>query len=252
MIPAFKFGAVTLISAMLVLANVAQPAVAACRQALALGLDVSSSVDRAEYTQQMLGVASALLDTEVQQLLLSSPSAPVAIAVFEWGGRGDQKILLDWHLIEGPEDIQLVANVFLNKTVYTRTSLTALGQAIIFGANLLNRSPDCWQLTLDISADGKSNQGDAPLVAKMHPVFNNATINGLIIGSADGAGRDKTHARITEMVNYFKSQVIHGPGSFVQVAKGYGDYGVAMRQKLLRELQINVSEAAPVDQNEGG
>ena len=36
------------------------PAAAFCRQALALGLDVSSSVDEGEYTAQIEGLAQAL------------------------------------------------------------------------------------------------------------------------------------------------------------------------------------------------
>ncbi len=219
----------------------------ACRQALALGLDVSSSVDRKEYDQQMKGLAEAFLNRDVQEILLASPGTPVAVAVFEWGGHNDQKLLMDWQLIKGPADIQRVVDLFLNKKVFVRTSLTAMGRAITYGANLLTQSPECWQLTLDISADGKNNEGYGPLLAKLHPVYGQATVNGLIIGSPEGSGQDRTHARVTEMVNYFKLQVIHGPGSFVQVARGYEDYGAAMTEKLLRELQIAVSRVGPIE-----
>ena len=48
-----------------------------CRQALALGLDVSGSVDAREYRLQLSGVASALDAPEVREKLLSMPAAPV-------------------------------------------------------------------------------------------------------------------------------------------------------------------------------
>lgn len=230
----------------------ATPVLAVCRHGLALGLDVSSSVDRTEYEEQMNGLAEAFLDQDVQAVLLASSQTPVAVAVYEWGGSADQKLLLDWHLIETKHDILLLASVFQSKSVYTRTSLTAMGRAITYGANLLAAAPDCWQLTLDISADGKSNEGYGPVLAKSHPVYDLATINGLVVASENGASRDQTHAKISEMVSYFKSDVIHGPGSFVQVAKGYSDYSRAMRKKLLRELTISVSGVTTTRRAKGG
>ncbi|MFC6686684.1 DUF1194 domain-containing protein [Jhaorihella thermophila] len=62
------------------------PAAAACRHALALGLDVSGSVDGREYRLQLDGLAAALRDPRVKQALLAMPAAPVRIAVFEWSG----------------------------------------------------------------------------------------------------------------------------------------------------------------------
>ena len=47
-----------------------------CRQALALGLDVSGSVDALEYRLQLDGVAGALLDPEVIGAFLAFPDAP--------------------------------------------------------------------------------------------------------------------------------------------------------------------------------
>ena len=53
----------------------AGPADAACRLALALGLDVSGSVDAAEYRLQLDGVAAALTDEDVQAALFAMPGA---------------------------------------------------------------------------------------------------------------------------------------------------------------------------------
>ena len=43
---------------------------AACRQALALGLDVSGSVDEAEYQLQLQGLAAALIRDDVRASLI--------------------------------------------------------------------------------------------------------------------------------------------------------------------------------------
>ena len=60
---------------------------AACRQALALGLDVSGSVDEAEYQLQLQGLAAALVSDDVRASLMRLPDAPVRILVFEWSGQ---------------------------------------------------------------------------------------------------------------------------------------------------------------------
>ena len=57
---------------------------AKCRQALALGLDVSGSVDAFEYRLQIDGLAGALLRPEVQQAFMTFPQAPVRLFVYEW------------------------------------------------------------------------------------------------------------------------------------------------------------------------
>ena len=47
-----------------------------CRQALALGLDVSGSVDAQDYALQMQGLAAALEHPQVRAALLSRPALP--------------------------------------------------------------------------------------------------------------------------------------------------------------------------------
>jgi len=57
------------------------PAWAGCRQALAMALDVSGSVDTREYHLQLDGLASALTDPDVQRAMLAQPGNPVYLAV---------------------------------------------------------------------------------------------------------------------------------------------------------------------------
>ena len=66
--------------AFVLLAILPAPA-SACRLALLLALDVSSSVDEAEYELQRNGLAAALLSPNVEAAFLSG-GAPVALAAF--------------------------------------------------------------------------------------------------------------------------------------------------------------------------
>ena len=86
----------------------AAPALAECRQALALGLDVSGSVDAREYRLQMGGVAQALDSSEVREKLMAMPSATVHLMVFEWSGPGDQAIVVPWTAIDSETTLKAV------------------------------------------------------------------------------------------------------------------------------------------------
>jgi hypothetical protein len=104
-----------LISALaaVILASSTLGALAACRQALSLGLDVSGSVDRVEYVQQINGVAAALNDPEVQKAFLSMPDARVRLHVYEWAGSASKRVLIPWQEIASAEDLVSVAERLL-------------------------------------------------------------------------------------------------------------------------------------------
>ena len=76
----------------------------ACRLALVLALDVSSSVDATEDRLQRAGLAAALIDPDVLAAIVNDPT-PVALAVFEWSGRFAQAEVLDWTLLNTPVDV---------------------------------------------------------------------------------------------------------------------------------------------------
>ena len=82
---------------------------AACRQALALGLDVSGSVDEVEYQLQLQGLAAALLSEDVRASLMRLPNAPVRILVFEWSGQDYQRVLIPWTDITSPSRLAAVS-----------------------------------------------------------------------------------------------------------------------------------------------
>jgi len=89
--------------------TLAPGAQAACRQALALGVDVSGSVDAREYRLQLDGLAAALRDAEVQRAFLAMPQAPVRLLVFEWAGLSDQRRLAGWRDIASAQNLEAVA-----------------------------------------------------------------------------------------------------------------------------------------------
>jgi hypothetical protein len=207
-----------------------------CRQALALALDVSGSVDSREYRMQLNGLTAALSHPDVVDVLFSMPDAPVTIAVFEWSSPTDQTILLPWTAITDRTTLTTITDRLAKTQRTPSDQSTGLGAAMLFGVQLLKRQSACWKLTLDISGDGKSNTG-------LHPkdisdaAFGDVTINALVIGADPIDHGDSRQAEISELSAYFEAYVIHGTGRFVEVALGFEDYERAMVRKLMRELE---------------
>lgn len=214
----------------------AAPAVS-CRLALALALDVSGSVDTPEYRLQIGGLAGALRDPEVQAVLLSAPENPVALSVFEWSGRTDQRILVGWTDIVSPESLDgIIAQLAATQRAFMSPS-TGLGTAMQRGATLLRQRPDCARHVLDISGDGKNNDGPRPRAVRDSAPLQGITVNGLVIGLEFSKPVERRHVGLSELAAYYRANVLRGPDAFLQVAVGFEDYQNAMTKKLLRELQ---------------
>tara|TARA_R110002049_G_scaffold23781_6_gene84755 strand:- start:142751 stop:143485 length:735 start_codon:yes stop_codon:yes gene_type:complete len=219
----------------LVLACLAPMAQAQCRQALALGLDVSGSVDAREYRLQLSGLATALEDPRVQDALLAQPGNPVQLMVYEWSGVDDLAVLLPWRAITDATTLRDAVTTLRQTERRVTSPGTALGHAMMAGAAFLAQRPECRKHTLDISGDGKSNLGPRP--RDISPTLGaGITINGLVIGIDDPAIGDIRQTEIGELSAYYRAEVILGPEAFVQTALGFSDYARAMTEKLLREL----------------
>ncbi|MDA9789631.1 DUF1194 domain-containing protein [Amylibacter sp.] len=61
------------------------------------------------------------------------------------------------------------------------------------------------------------------------------TINGLVIEVPEDAG---LRAGQINLATYYLLNVIQGPGAFIEVARGFDDFGRAMEIKLIRELGV--------------
>ena len=230
----------------IILSLCASHSYAACRQALALGLDVSGSVDLREYRLQLDGLAAALDSSEVRGAIFSMPDAPIALMVYEWSGVKDTAVVLEWTNISDENALDLAIDTLRNTERRDATPGTALGIAMQSGVAFLAQKPDCWKHTLDISGDGKSNLGPRPRDVQPSLQVQGVTINGLVIGADAPSIGDLRQAQVGELVAYFQANVIQGPDAFVEAALGYEAYADAMARKLLREIEtLNVSQLTP-------
>jgi len=235
MIRAWRFYAAALMALISCHAAFAQTP---CRQALALGLDISGSVDRREYSLQMEGLAAALTDPSVLDAFMSMPSAPIRLFIFEWAGIGTQRDLVGWTEIDSEGKLATIAGNLRSQPRRDREVATALGRAMEYGAQALGQQAACWKRTLDISGDGQSNIGPRPRDVRTFSMFEGLTINALVIGADAPVSTDRRQAEIGELSSYFRTEVVLGPDAFVMTALGFEDYKAAMTRKLLRELEV--------------
>lgn len=200
-----------------------------CRLALALAMDVSSSVDAEEDALQRRGIAAALIAPQVEAAFLAEP-LPVALAIYEWSGRWNQTLILDWRLIRSRADLVAAAEVVARSQRSETKFPTALGYALGYGAGLLERAPECLFQTIDVSGDGLNNEGFGPRAAYREFPFDGVTVNALVVHPSDTDTADGVAA-------FFRDEVLRGPGAFLESAYGFGDFARAMRRKLEREVK---------------
>ena len=202
-----------------------------CDLALVLAMDASSSVDDREYALQMKGMASALLDSEVQEAIASLGG--IYMAAFEWNGKSNQKMLFDWVYLTSVGDTHALAGVLARHQRNSKTLPTAVGAALGYGYRLITRLPvPCARQVIDVSGDGANNDGIKPDQVYEFYDFSNIIVNGLVI--KDLYNNPESFYRDPE--GYYRENVIRGGGAFLVLAEGFDDFARAMKQKLLKEI----------------
>ncbi len=206
---------------------------AACDVALVLAVDVSGSVNPAEYTTQMRGLAEALVDPAVEEALVRGQAA---VTVMQWTGSNRQDISIPWTRMKTYEDTQAMARAVADIPREWRNFSTAIGEALLVSLEMFDDVTDCERRVIDVSGDGYSNEGIPP--EELHQILRDAavTVNGLAIETDQ-----------TLLMEYFEKYLITGPGAFAVRAESYEVYPRRIRQKLLRELTKQVASLSPHD-----
>src|SRR5437870_5410449 len=88
----------------------ASPSAMAVDVEVVLAVDVSYSMDPDEQALQREGYITALTSREFMQALRAGTHGRVALTYFEWAGPFDQKIIVPWRMIDGPEATDAFVN----------------------------------------------------------------------------------------------------------------------------------------------
>jgi hypothetical protein len=206
---------------------------------LILAVDVSYSMDMDELAVQREGYAQAIVSKEFLQALKAGQTGKIAVTYFEWAASNDQKIIIPWRVIDGPETADAVAEEIL-KTPIRRASRTSISGAINFAMPLFEENPyHGLRRVIDISGDGPNNNGGPVLVARDAALEKGITINGLPIMVKEPS---YSTMDIENLDYYYEDCVIGGPGAFVVSIKDRDKFKEAIRTKLLLEVAGRMPE----------
>jgi hypothetical protein len=200
---------------------------------LILATDISYSMDMDELAVQREGYAQALVSKEFLQALKAGPTGKISITYFEWAASNDQKILIPWRLIDGPETADAVAAEIM-KTPVRRASRTSISGAINFAMPLFDEDPyHGVRRVIDISGDGPNNNGTPVTLSRDAALEKGIVINGLPIMVKEPS---LSTMDIENLDWYYEDCVIGGPGSFVVSIKDREKFKEAIRTKLVLEV----------------
>jgi len=210
---------------------------------LVLAVDVSYSMDMDELAVQREGYAKAIVSREFLQALKALPNGKISVTYFEWAASTDQKLVIPWRIIDGPETADAVAEEILRAPI-RRASRTSISGAIYFAMPLFENNPyPGLRRVIDISGDGPNNNGAPVTPARDEAVSKGIIINGLpiMVKAPSSSTMDIEH-----LDWYYEDCVIGGPGSFVVPIKDRDKFKDAIRTKLLLEVAGRAHERAVV------
>jgi hypothetical protein len=209
---------------------------------LVLAADVSRSVDSGKFQLQREGYAAAVSDPHVLDAIRSGRTGRIGMTYIEWSGLGSQRVVIDWTTISDAETAKGFGDRLLEapRSFADRTSISG---AIEFAMSHLARAPyESQRRTIDVSGDGTNNSGRDVSLARDEALAQGITINGLVILSETPLAWNPDHTNPPGgLDNYYRNNVIGGPGAFVLAAQNFNSFGEAIIKKMIAE----VAEAEP-------
>ncbi len=196
---------------------------------LVLAVDTSLSVNNEEYALQMRGIAQAFRSPDIIDLIGLYDG--VAVSLIQWGGWTSEKHTVPWQLLKSRASILAFARQVERTKRENVGYFTAIGTAI--GAamkSIIENKYEGKLRKIDVSGDGVNNAGPTPQSTRAVAEQLGISVNGLAI---------RTDLSILD--DYYRENVIAGPGAFVITADNYNDFARAMHKKLKKELQVPIS-----------
>jgi len=204
---------------------------------LVLAADVSRSIDSEKFQLQRDGYAAAITDPRVLEAIKSGRTGRIGMSSVEWSGLSSQRVVIDWTAISDAESAKSFADRLLEapRSFADRTSISS---AIEFAMGHLARAPfESARHTIDVSGDGTNNSGGEVTQARDAAVAQGVTINGLVILSETPLAWNPDHTNPAGgLENYYRNNVIGGPGAFVMAAEGFKSFGRAIVKKMIAEV----------------
>ncbi|WP_179187848.1 DUF1194 domain-containing protein [Kiloniella majae] len=193
---------------------------------LILAVDCSYSVSDAEYQLQMNGLARALRSPAVNVAIQAGHYKKISIALIQWSGTNNQIVSIPWTAIGSPSSVTNLSERIHRLPRHVALGPTSISAVIAKSLHMFSNSPyRSYRKVLDISGDGRNNDGVPAHFLRDVAIKKGVTVNGLAIIN-----------ETPTLHHYFRNAVIGGQGSFVIKANSYEAYKYAIQKKLVREI----------------
>jgi len=197
---------------------------------LMLAVDASGSVDTVRFELQRRGYVAAFRNPMVLQAIRGGETQSIAVAMFQWTGPLLQAPIVPWTQVKDEASANSVATIVETTPRRLYGGGTSISGAIDYSMRAFTQSPFKGERrVIDISGDGSNNGGRSVIRARDEAVRADVNINGLPILAWE-----------PYLDQYYKENVIGGPGAFMVVAKDFNDFADAILKKMIIEIAQNV------------
>jgi len=200
------------------------------------GLDISYSISPEEMQFEIAGLARAIRSPEVLRAIQAGRYRRIGFAVFAWH-HNQFPVVVAWTIIASEADASTVSRMIADrlrvdvetearkKEVYFIGRLTDLSQAIDHATELLRAAPFAGSRSVvNIIGNGADNVGEDAGFARDRFVAAGGTVNGVVLGGDASA------------IEYYRQQVIGGPGSFVMSTGEAATLAQVLTRKFLHDI----------------
>ena len=199
---------------------------------LVLAIDASGSVEDARFELQKRGFAAAFRDPKVLQAIRAGDHQSIAVLMLQWTGPPLQEVMVPWTLVKDERSAAVLAAVIEAAPRRLMGGGTSISGAIDYSVKALAASPyRGTRRVIDISGDGSNNLGRPAEQARDDAVRTGIRINGLPILAVE-----------PDLDQYFRQNVIGGPGAFSIPAKDYDQFAEAILRKLVTEISRSAAK----------
>lgn len=204
---------------------------------LVLASDVSRSVTPDKFKLQRDGYIAAIANPRVLDAIKGGRNGRIAVMFIEWSGFGNQKVVIDWTIIDGEQSAHAFGTRLLEepRAFADRTSISGGIEAAM--AELDKAPYESERQTIDVSGDGTNNSGRDVASVREEALNKGIVINGLVILSDTPMPWNPEHTNPPGgLAKYYRDNVAGGPGSFVMEAQNFESFGDAILKKMIAEI----------------
>jgi len=193
---------------------------------LVLAVDASGSVSEERFELQKRGYVAAFRNPQLVRAIGSGPARAIAVTMVQWTGPTLQVQVVPWMIVNDEASMGRLALAIAAAPRQLFGGGTSISGAIDHALTLFGAGPfSGGRRVIDISGDGRNNRGRPAAEARDDAVRAGVSINGLPILAIE-----------PDLEEFYRDNVIGGPGAFVIAAASFASFADAILKKLIIEM----------------